>query len=100
MSSFSTLLLLSISFFFFFFNDTATTEIYTLSLHDALPIYHSFLRGLLRRQIINLDETDAHATILADRKSTRQNSSHANISYAVFCLKKKKKISTIVSTKI
>src|SRR5215203_6793562 len=76
-------------FFFFFFNDTATTEIYTLSLHDALPIR---------------DEDTAVAVIpvgaggvggatvvaLADRKSTRLNSSHANISYAVFCLKKKK----------
>src|SRR3712207_8512146 len=98
---------------FFFFNDTATTEIYTLSLHDALPI--------LRRMLATL--RDAHTRVFApeersewhrpvftsvgvfvreiegqlvvthveDRKSTRLNSSHANISYAVFCLKKKKK---------
>src|SRR3712207_8204652 len=91
---------------FFFFNDTATTEIYTLSLHDALPIssggpcacrphpapaardvvvarggarhpqHRGVLRAAVRRRL--------------DRKSTRLNSSHANISYAVFCLKKKK----------
>src|SRR3712207_8121721 len=82
-----------------FFNDTATTEIYTLSLHDALPIcalvvatssdqvdglcrelrgdYGVEARGLLAEELV------------ADRKSTRLNSSHANISYAVFCLKKK-----------
>src|SRR5436309_3812401 len=74
--------------FFFFFNDTATTEIYTLSLHDALPIssradLHA-LRwpGPVRR---------LHAPRTGDRKSTRLNSSHVKISYAVFCLKKKKK---------
>src|SRR5256885_8459556 len=73
---------------FFFFNDTATTEIYTLSLHDALPIspvgstaYNFSAHG----PIIPLG-----AGILADRKSTRLNSSHLVISYAVFCLKKKK----------
>src|SRR3712207_8545141 len=89
---------------FFFFNDTATTEIYTLSLHDALPIFctrkppptcrhcHcppplpgspaiSSNRRFLRRPSVST---------AADRKSTRLNSSHANISYAVFCLKKKK----------
>src|SRR2546430_13508838 len=80
---------------FFFFNDTATTEIYTLSLHDALPIW---LGGP--------DPTafDPRSTAAAgrsgslddgnyaqDRKSTRLNSSHSQISYAVFCLKKKKK---------
>src|SRR5438445_2943458 len=92
-------------FFVFFFNDTATTEIYTLSLHDALPIYRSprgasarcrattrgrcWSRGVLT--------THAHDSLAPrslrgrrDRKSTRLNSSHANISYAVFCLKKKK----------
>src|SRR2546430_12345934 len=97
-------------FIFFFFNDTATTEIYTLSLHDALPIsaarigrqdssrhrssrwnfvYHAhadeqFASGnrRWRRQTVRLH---------ADRKSTRLNSSHSQISYAVFCLKKKKK---------
>src|SRR2546427_6519887 len=70
---------------FFFFNDTATTEIYTLSLHDALPICGRHpalarlsLRGHPRRRALPLD-----------RKSTRLNSSHSQISYAVFCLKKK-----------
>src|SRR6266850_5939779 len=70
--------------FFFFFNDTATTEIYTLSLHDALPISdHRYIRRgdrIARR----------HPPLLRDRKSTRLNSSHLVISYAVFCLKKKK----------
>src|SRR5215203_6309752 len=70
-------------FLFFFFNDTATTEIYTLSLHDALPI--SAVRCCWER---NPREYDA-PTHGGDRKSTRLNSSHANISYAVFCLKKK-----------
>src|SRR5438552_15883448 len=73
-------------FFFFFFNDTATTEIYTLSLHDALPILYPCSRvarnwGNHRRQPV----------AVVDRKSTRLNSSHQIISYAVFCLKKKKK---------
>src|SRR5207302_10373375 len=76
------------AFFFFFFNDTATTEIYTLSLHDALPILHSCV-------ISSPDDADftsrnAYNTS-PDRKSTRLNSSHVKISYAVFCLKKKKK---------
>src|ERR1022692_5239145 len=72
----------------FSFNDTATTEIYTLSLHDALPIYV---------RLIQQTEADAWEKLLAewevadiDRKSTRLNSSHLVISYAVFCLKKKK----------
>src|SRR5277367_6943766 len=72
---------------FFFFNDTATTEIYTLSLHDALPIC-----GLKAAQHTI---PDGHAPDLIagdrDRKSTRLNSSHITISYAVFCLKKKKR---------
>src|SRR2546426_2917488 len=89
----------------FFFNDTATTEIYTLSLHDALPIYYdeADLRseGLrvfttlaprvqaaaeraLERKIAQFDK----GKIFGDRKSTRLNSSHLVISYAVFCLKK------------
>src|SRR2546430_3481045 len=78
---------------FFFFNDTATTEIYTLSLHDALPILH-----LLAPHDRVLTNCDADRRILAqlvdclccpvDRKSTRLNSSHSQISYAVFCLKK------------
>src|SRR2546430_6459554 len=98
---------------FFFFNDTATTEIYTLSLHDALPI----LRAADREVGCNLSillrvDTEffhsrkesravhsqargstvgaAHAPLARDRKSTRLNSSHSQISYAVFCLKKKK----------
>src|SRR2546427_11509749 len=84
--------------FFFFFNDTATTEIYTLSLHDALPIFAEHPRrggralepraGEARR----LDVPDDRVALqLLDRKSTRLNSSHSQISYAVFCLKKKKK---------
>src|SRR2546422_1473565 len=102
-------------YFFFFFNDTATTEIYTLSLHDALPI-----SGLGRRRDpggvparARLGPRQRHARLALgdlrdpllllrvgaglqnkewiDRKSTRLNSSHGYISYAVFCLKKKKK---------
>src|SRR5258708_16272213 len=76
--------------FFFFFNDTATTEIYTLSLHDALPIFFlgrgfpdpASLLGMFVPIIFSHGE--------GDRKSTRLNSSHQIISYAVFCLKKKK----------
>src|SRR5256885_10031894 len=93
-------------FIFFFFNDTATTEIYTLSLHDALPI--STRPALTRKQIDENAETykqqifkllDPESTEIRfnnewfsklDRKSTRLNSSHLVISYAVFCLKKKK----------
>src|SRR5438876_7723495 len=73
-------------YYFFFFNDTATTEIYTLSLHDALPILpsagdiHAFSGG---SEVVRISN-DAE-----DRKSTRLNSSHPSISYAVFCLKKK-----------
>src|SRR3712207_7156337 len=93
--------------YFFFFNDTATTEIYTLSLHDALPIFgglaaliasafllvlgHGHLR-LAGRPLARLAALAAFGDLrlhLVDRKSTRLNSSHANISYAVFCLKKK-----------
>src|SRR5579871_6959471 len=71
-------------FFFFFFNDTATTEIYTLSLHDALPI--SCGQGRHSRRDLQFPGPRRE-----DRKSTRLNSSHVEISYAVFCLKKKKK---------
>src|SRR2546422_2962563 len=90
--------------FFFFFNDTATTEIYTLSLHDALPISlgGAAFAGLprcgavLRRPPVlgnsRLPRRGAALRVLRleDRKSTRLNSSHGYISYAVFCLKKKK----------
>src|SRR3712207_8558053 len=105
----------------FFFKDTATTEIYTLSLHDALPISYRALR-VARADATPLPGFDENAWVPAanfearsleslareleavrratvaffetDRKSTRLNSSHANISYAVFCLKKKKNQST------
>src|SRR5258707_9007059 len=101
---------------FFFFNDTATTEIYTLSLHDALPICLRRITAARREKPLpRLPAAEADDEVLAgqsqrpehideqgddlsvgahiglDRKSTRLNSSHANISYAVFCLKKKKK---------
>src|SRR2546430_13576618 len=87
--------------FFFFFNDTATTEIYTLSLHDALPIsHHRSRRGRsdgehhaheTRKGGEHRPDGDVAAQPLGrDRKSTRLNSSHSQISYAVFCLKKKK----------
>src|SRR5216683_4989526 len=87
-------------FVFFFFNDTATTEIYTLSLHDALPISADRLHDILACQpaaqaVIDPDETGFGG----DRKSTRLNSSHDQISYAVFCLKKKKKKKKLNSTK-
>src|SRR3712207_9310493 len=94
-------------FLFFFFNDTATTEIYTLSLHDALPIsviiakteappQHWLAGGTFSHAPGECDRTqfavekDEPSLLDEDRKSTRLNSSHANISYAVFCLKKKK----------
>src|SRR3712207_8454425 len=100
----------------FFFNDTATTEIYTLSLHDALPICFveqprevGLIAGdLLQGLLVGQQAFPGHVPKVLlhllgfqlrpfrfesrDRKSTRLNSSHANISYAVFCLKKKKKI--------
>src|SRR2546422_5546877 len=86
-------------FLFFFFNDTATTEIYTLSLHDALPIY---MLPPVSLHLCTRTKTCARASTRTsgaiaetgtgprDRKSTRLNSSHGYISYAVFCLKKKK----------
>src|SRR3712207_8443368 len=93
-----------------FFNDTATTEIYTLSLHDALPIWRRprRLNSSKKKWTISAKENtgprtpdrpspsdsqrqDRQGSLSRDRKSTRLNSSHANISYAVFCLKKKKK---------
>src|SRR3712207_8019633 len=81
---------------FFFFNDTATTEIYTLSLHDALPIFVFRPNGKPAFAAIVLVSVDFSLTGWngRDRKSTRLNSSHANISYAVFCLKKKKLLNT------
>src|SRR2546428_4326381 len=84
---------LSFLFFFFFFNDTATTEIYTLSLHDALPIYvrRTFSRDLPAYRLGLLPSSTGWPDGNRDRKSTRLNSSHDQISYAVFCLKKKKK---------
>src|SRR5258707_5205915 len=79
-------------FFFFFFNDTATTEIYTLSLHDALPIsMNSCKTQAPPGARPAASQAGAGQPRAGDRKSTRLNSSHANISYAVFCLKKKKK---------
>src|SRR3712207_7831676 len=105
-------MLLFLLLFFFFFNDTATTEIYTLSLHDALPIFllqiqHGLLGGADAAapvahavgvdEVLRDDPGAAERRDDRDRKSTRLNSSHANISYAVFCLKKKKK--TNVDTK-
>src|SRR5437870_9078068 len=78
----------------FFFNDPATTEIYTLSLHDALPIFGTGLAaGLSVSNSVPVSTTlgDVDSVTIKDRKSTRLNSSHVAISYAVFCLKKKKK---------
>src|SRR2546429_2534731 len=86
-------------FFFFFFNDTATTEIYTLSLHDALPICVETTgtspsalasTSVSARPWLGSKGRSPWAPSSADRKSTRLNSSHGYISYAVFCLKKKK----------
>src|SRR2546430_7778308 len=97
--------------FFFFFNDTATTEIYTLSLHDALPISRIFVAPGQRvaegdslvefeRAPFDAAARSAEAALASaerDRKSTRLNSSHSQISYAVFCLKKKKNTTTATS---
>src|SRR5437867_7881834 len=89
---------MSVSLSFFFFNTTATTEIYTLSLHDALPIsggtgfFGQWLLALLARaNAMRLSAVNVTVLTRKDRKSTRLNSSHRTISYAVFCLKKKKK---------
>src|SRR5438034_4593371 len=87
-------------FFFFFFNDTATTEIYTLSLHDVLPICEQGVgtKGDVVKMMASMPcdvksftLSDWKLSMVKDRKSTRLNSSHTVISYAVFCLKKKKK---------
>src|SRR5256885_14564487 len=107
-------MLFALSFFFFFFNDTATTEIYTLSLHDALPIYvvplmYTSVQNPGPPPVMIRAEPAAHCSIPnarttpvahrpsrssseRDRKSTRLNSSHLVISYAVFCLKKKRDV--------
>src|SRR5438034_3114915 len=74
----------------FFFNDTATTEIYTLSLHDALPICRGRCRDRTVDRLSGRGTNRSVCVRLQDRKSTRLNSSHTVISYAVFCLKKKK----------
>src|SRR5258705_7352229 len=96
------LLLLSPFTAVFFFNDTATTEIYTLSLHDALPISRGDL-VYVDGKMAELEATyfavvsewgqsiESNDSYTLDRKSTRLNSSHLGISYAVFCLKKKKR---------
>src|SRR5256885_8303144 len=97
--------MISTLFFFFFFNDTATTEIYTLSLHDALPIslrqtcFFQQLNNQKRGQRdffarLKNESIPAGKRKSPDRKSTRLNSSHLVISYAVFCLKKKKNNTT------
>src|SRR5437870_7357251 len=82
----------------FFFNDTATTEIYTLSLHDALPIWNGGCRDRLARAPAARSRVRRSAA--GDRKSTRLNSSHVAISYAVFCLKKKKHQLTLDPTRL
>src|SRR2546429_4540422 len=86
---------LSFFFFFFFFNDTATTEIYTLSLHDALPICEEGPDRQANGSRTAKEWCQA-PTYNRDRKSTRLNSSHGYISYAVFCLKKKKNYTKII----
>src|SRR5437870_7390007 len=85
-------ILRSLIFFFFFFNDPATTDIYTLSLHDALPICFSDRDAIGFQQLVSKKSRDRKRSQAQnqDRKSTRLNSSHVAISYAVFCLKKKK----------
>src|SRR5438874_5073598 len=90
---------------FFFFNDPATTEIYTLSLHDALPIFDVADADLLhlRGEHLVLDGLQQALLLhvaLEDRKSTRLNSSHVEISYAVFCLKKKNKTNQLQFSRI
>src|SRR5204863_7851515 len=97
----ATRLAVAVTIRIFFFKDTATTEIYTLSLHDALPILPTIsrCRDLICTSVgalpFTLWSVDANQTPIdqrvngKDRKSTRLNSSHVEISYAVFCLKKK-----------
>src|SRR5436309_12665350 len=98
----------SFLFTVFFFNDTATSEIYTLSLHDALPIFDraeaeaafgGYAADSREGNVASArDLVDRAALATLDRKSTRLNSSHVKISYAVFCLKKKKKLQIRVIT--
>src|SRR2546422_6105974 len=89
---------LSPLFFLFFFNDTATTEIYTLSLHDALPISNCSGEARIDGVAGTAGRRRVMRRTIRDRKSTRLNSSHGYISYAVFCLKKKKEEqSTVLS---
>src|SRR5215510_16228381 len=88
------LALLFVLFFFFFFNDTATTEIYTLSLHDALPHLGAVRLRADDHQLPRRHRRRRRSGLFRDRKSTRLNSSHVAISYAVFCLKKKTKHTT------
>src|SRR2546427_7044880 len=76
------------AYFFFFFNDTATTEIYTLSLHDALPICHAQAHDRLTAAQLHFL---ARGTADIARSEEHTSSSHSQISYAVFCLKKKKR---------
>src|SRR5947208_8182536 len=96
------MLILSLLFIIFFLKTTAPTEIYTLSLHDALPIWsrsasaeeHSKSRPSGRSRQKAASRLCRPTPAVSDRKSTRLNSSHQIISYAVFCLKKKKKSTT------
>src|SRR5260221_13362699 len=89
------LLFLYPTLFFFFFNDTATTEIYTLSLHDALPICTRLNSSQAEDGI--RDHCVTGVQTCADRKSTRLNSSHTVISYAVFCLRSEEHTSELQS---
>src|SRR2546422_7055106 len=94
-------------FFFFFFNDTATTEIYTLSLHELfrstyIPTSATSISSVTPKLIISAADRKIivparPANEMTDRKSTRLNSSHGYISYAVFCLKKKKQTPVTLS---
>src|SRR5699024_12650885 len=90
------LILSPLPLLFFFFHDPATTEIYTLSLHDALPISSKSSRPGWMLFATRLCSASIESSSSRDRKSTRLNSSHVSISYAVFCLKKKKMSSSFI----
>src|SRR5258708_11953915 len=104
----------TVQYCYFFFNDTATTEIYTLSLHDALPISRGSpawprrsgplsapAREFVQREFrIAVRKWTTARRLRRDRKSTRLNSSHQIISYAVFCLKKKKRVRNSSSIRV